>query len=103
MSFHGTVCALLSDNMSKTTSKTVVKSSCKAICVDFVGPYTLKGKVRSQIGLICLTMIEPGSSWFEIVELQVLEYITPPSQTKKGTKTHQMQQVTELTLIKHKQ
>ena len=68
---------LLSDNMSKSTSKSVVKSSCKAACVDFVGPYTLKGKVRSQIGLICLTMIDPGSSCFEIAELPVLEYITP--------------------------
>jgi hypothetical protein len=31
--------------------------------------------------------IDPASSWFEIVELPVLEYITPPSRTKKGTKT----------------
>jgi hypothetical protein len=36
-------------------------------------------------------MIDPASSWFEIAELPVLEYITPPSHTKKGTKTHKTQ------------
>ena len=63
----------------------------EALCVDLVGPYTLKGKDGTQIDFMCLTMIDPASSWFEIVELPVLEYITPPSHTKKGTKTHKIQ------------
>ena len=34
-----------------------------------VGPYTLKGKDGTEIDFMCLTMIDPASSWFEIVEL----------------------------------
>jgi hypothetical protein len=64
---------------------------CEALCVDLVGPYTLKGKDGAQIDFMCLTMIDPASSWFEIVELPVLEYITPPYLTKKDTKTHKTQ------------
>ena len=34
-------------------------------------------------------MIDPASSWFEMVELPVMEFITPVAETgKKGTKTH---------------
>jgi hypothetical protein len=51
----------------------------EALCVNLVGPYTLKGKDGTQIDFMCLTIINPASSWFEIVELPVLEYITPPS------------------------
>jgi hypothetical protein len=38
---------------------------------------------------MCLTMIDPASSWFEIVELPVMETITPVV-TKQGTKTHKI-------------
>jgi hypothetical protein len=41
----------------------------KALCVDLIGPYTLKGKDGSSIDFMCLTMIDPTTSWFEIVEL----------------------------------
>jgi hypothetical protein len=61
----------------------------EALCVDLIGPYTLKGKDGSQIDFMCLTMIDPASSWFEMVELPVMEFITPVAETgKKGTKTH---------------
>ncbi len=57
----------------------------KASCVDLVSPYTLKGNDGSSIDFMCLTMIDPATSWFEIVE--------PPTVTKltvlklsKGTK-----------------
>ena len=40
---------------------------CVALCADLIGPYTLKGS--TEINFICLTMIDPASSWFEIVEL----------------------------------
>ena len=33
-----------------------------------VGPYTLRGKDGTEIDFMCLTMIDPASSWFEIVE-----------------------------------
>ncbi len=44
-----------------------------------VGPYTLKGKDGSVIDFMALTMIDPASSWFKIVELPLvrrLETIT---------------------------
>ena len=51
--------------------------------MDLIGPYTLKGKDKTQTDFMCITMIDPATSWFEIVEL-------PMSQQKldipKGTK-----------------
>ncbi len=38
----------------------------KALCVDLIGPYTLNGKDGSSIDFMCLTMIDPATSWFEI-------------------------------------
>ena len=61
----------------------------EALCVNLIRPYTLKGKDGSQIDFMCLTMIDPASSWFEIVELPVMETITPFVKTNtKGTKVH---------------
>ncbi len=49
--------------------KLVILTPWKALCVDLVGPYTLKGKDGSSIDFMCLTMINSATSWFEIVEL----------------------------------
>jgi hypothetical protein len=53
----------------------------KALCVDLIGPYTLKGKDGSSIDFICLTMINPATRWFEIVELLTVaqEMTVPPA------------------------
>jgi hypothetical protein len=53
----------------------------KALCVDLIGPYTLKGKDGSSIDFMCLTMINPATSWFEIVELPTVpqETTVPPA------------------------
>jgi hypothetical protein len=56
----------------------------EALCVNLIGPYTLKGKDGTQIDFMCLTMIDPASSWFEIVELSVMETITPIVDNKRG-------------------
>ena len=58
--------------------------------MDLIGPYTLKGKDGTEIDFICLTMIDPASSWFEIVELPVTTDAVIPMDTKgqQGTKTH---------------
>ena len=62
----------------------------EALCVDLIGPYTLKGKDGTQIDFMCLTMIDPATSWFEIVELPVLETLnTLPAGCRKGTKVHE--------------
>ncbi len=51
----------------------------KALCVDLIGPYTLNGKDGSSINFMCLTMIDPVTSWFEIVELPKLQRETSGS------------------------
>ena len=58
------------------------------MCVDLINPYTLKGKDGSQIDFMCLTMIDPASSWFKIVELPVMTTITPVVTNSKRTKAH---------------
>jgi hypothetical protein len=40
-------------------------------------PYTLKGKDGSSIDFMCFTMINPATSWFEIVELPTVRATVP--------------------------
>jgi hypothetical protein len=60
--------------------KLVITTPWKVFCVDLIGPYTLKGKDGSSIDLMCLTMINPTTSWFEIWELPTVaqETTVPP-------------------------
>ena len=53
--------------------KTVITTPWRTLCVDLVGPYTLKGKDGSVKDFMALTMIDPASSWFEIVELPLVQ------------------------------
>jgi hypothetical protein len=54
---------------------TVHTNPWECLCVDLIGPYTLKGKDYLQIDFMALTMIDPASSWFEIAELLVVEQL----------------------------
>jgi hypothetical protein len=60
--------------------KLVITTPWKALCIALIGPYTLKGKDSSSIDFMCLTMINPTTSWFEIVELPTVaqETTVPP-------------------------
>jgi hypothetical protein len=60
--------------------KLVITTPWKALCVDLIGPYTLKGQDGSRINFMCLTMIDPATSWFKIMELQTVaqETTVPP-------------------------
>jgi hypothetical protein len=60
----------------------------RALCVDLIGPYTLKGQDGSRIDFMCMTMINPTSSWFKIVELPTVDLVTtvPPAPAGKGKK-----------------
>jgi hypothetical protein len=58
--------------------KLVILTPWRALCVDLVGPYTLKGKDGSSIDFMCLTMINPTASWFEVVELPTVRVTVPP-------------------------
>jgi hypothetical protein len=50
----------------------VISTPWEALCVDLIGPYTLKGKDGSSIDFMALTMIDPASSWLEVVELPTI-------------------------------
>ncbi len=52
---------------------TVYTIPWECLCVDLIGPYTLKGKDNLQIDFTALTMIDPASSWFENAELPVVK------------------------------
>eukprot|EP00804_Cyclotella_cryptica_P023910 CCRYP_010028-RA/>CCRYP_010028-RA protein AED:0.35 eAED:0.68 QI:0/0/0/1/0/0/6/0/715 len=74
----------------KLPTKFVVSNPWE-ICVELTGPYTFKGKDGTEIDFMCVTMIDPATSWFEIVELPVTEFdsVTPTGKKgRKGTNTH---------------
>eukprot|EP00804_Cyclotella_cryptica_P026090 CCRYP_013954-RA/>CCRYP_013954-RA protein AED:0.28 eAED:0.28 QI:0/0/0/1/1/1/2/0/538 len=58
----------------KLPTKLAITNPWEALCVDLIGPYTLKGKDKTQIDFMCVTMIDPATSWFEIVELPVSHF-----------------------------
>jgi hypothetical protein len=53
-------------------SKIVISTPWEALCVNLVGPYTLKSKDGSSIDFMALTMIDLASSWFKVVELPTI-------------------------------
>ncbi len=51
-----------------------------------VGPYTLKGKDGSSIDFMCVTMINPATSWFDVVKLPTVRVMIPKAgKGKKAT------------------
>jgi hypothetical protein len=59
--------------------KLVVMSPWQALCVDLIRQYTLKGKDGISSDFMCLTMIDPAMSWFEIVDLLTVIRLTVPT------------------------
>jgi len=76
-----------SQKYGKLPAKLATITPWEAVCVDLIGPYMLHGKDGTEIDFMCLTMIDPASSWFEIVELLVVE-LSPTSQSKIKAKPH---------------
>jgi hypothetical protein len=64
-------------------SKIVISTPWEALCVNLVGPYTLKGKDGLSIDFMSLTMIDPTSSWFEVVELQLITQLMTKKSSEK--------------------
>jgi hypothetical protein len=75
-----------SQNCGHLPPKLVITTPWKALCVDLIGPYTLKGKDRSSIDFMCLTMFDPTTCWFEIVELSTVAQETTVPPAGKGKK-----------------
>jgi hypothetical protein len=63
--------------------KLVITAPWKALCVDLICPYTLNGKDGLSIDFMCLTMIDPTTSWFEIVELPTVTTVPPTGKGKR--------------------
>lgn len=41
----------------------------QTVQVDLIGPYTIKGRNGTVLDFMCMTMIDPATGWFEVVEL----------------------------------
>ena len=50
-------------------SKIVITIPWRALCVDLISPYTLKGKDGIVIDFMALMMIDPTTNWFEVLEV----------------------------------
>jgi hypothetical protein len=66
--------------------KLAISTPWRALCVDLIGPYTLKGQDGSNIYFICLTMIDNTTSWFKIVELPTVDLVMTVPPAGKGKK-----------------
>jgi hypothetical protein len=69
-------CQINKKQSLKYAPKIVIYTPWEALCVDLIGPYTLKGKDGSSIDFMALAMIDPASSWFEVVELPTITRVT---------------------------
>jgi hypothetical protein len=68
----------------KLPPKQVITKPWHTLCVDLIGPYTIKGKDGTVIDFMCLTLIDPATSWFEIVKLPVLKRPDVSTAKSKG-------------------
>jgi hypothetical protein len=64
----------------------IIMTPWRALCVDLIGPYTLKGQDGLSSDFMCLTMINPATSWFEIVEIPTVDLVTTVLPAGKGKK-----------------
>jgi Integrase zinc binding domain len=46
------------------------------LCLDLIGPYTLKRKSKAVLKLWCVTMIDPATGWFEMKQINDKEATT---------------------------
>ena len=76
----------------KLPPKLVITTPWEALCLDLIGPYTIKGKDGSEIDFMCLTMIDPASSWFELVELPAVELYPTGSTFRESEVKHNQNQ-----------
>ena len=48
----------------------------EVLCVDLIGPYTIKRRGKKNLVLWCVTMIDPATGWFEMREIPNKEAFT---------------------------
>eukprot|EP00984_Skeletonema_dohrnii_P005653 scaffold1995_cov119-Skeletonema_dohrnii-CCMP3373.AAC.3 len=54
---------------SQLPPKEAVLIPWHTVCVDLTGPYTIEGEDGTCLEFMCMTMIDPATGWFEVVEL----------------------------------
>jgi len=75
----------------KVPTKLAITAPWEAVCVDLIGPYILKDKDGTQIDFMCVNIIDPATSWLEIVKLpvsQLLEHDIPGIHGHKDSHTN---------------
>ena len=75
-----------STKYEKLPTKLVVTAPWEALYVHLIGPHTMKGKDGTEIDFMCPTIIDPASSWLEVLELPVVEYATTGKSAHDTTK-----------------
>jgi len=56
--------------------KTAEADPWDVLCVDLIGPYSIRRKGRPNLTVKCVTMIDPATGWFEIAEYDDKRSIT---------------------------
>ncbi len=62
--------------------KLVTTTPWRALCIDLIWSYSVKGENGTSIDFLCLTFIDPARSWFKIVELPTVTKLTVPNMGK---------------------
>jgi hypothetical protein len=52
--------------------KIIITVPWRVLCVDLIGPCTLKGKDGTIVDFMALTMINPTTSWFKVAKLPLV-------------------------------
>ena len=68
------------------TSKNSRSSAMAKVCVNFIGPYTLKGLDGKNMEFVCLTITDPATGCFEMVGLLAIIKMV----AKKGKVTEEV-------------
>jgi RNase H-like domain found in reverse transcriptase/Integrase zinc binding domain len=61
---------------TKCTTKEAEASPWEVLCVDLIGPYTIKCQGKKNLVLWCITMIGPATGWVEMQEIPNKEAFT---------------------------
>ena len=52
----------------KLPAKMAEETPCNKLCVDIIGPYKIRRKGKEPLILKSVTMIDPGTGWFEMTQ-----------------------------------
>ena len=63
--------------------KEAVTRPWRTVCVDLIGNYEIRSADGTVLEFACLTMIDPATGWFEIIELPTREIIEIDKKTGK--------------------